>query len=622
MKKHFTYIAICCMLAVCFFSCKKTATDESPQGLSFPSLNEISIYGLLGEEINSSKEGRLKHFIQDKNSEPIAIFSPEARKTKKKSSWEGEHAGKWLYAASRAAYRSGDKTLKQNIKQVARYLISTQEKNGYMGTNAPCIRMTTDSSINIKSWDVWIHSYLVSGFLEANKYFPDTNYVQAAKKIGDLMIKTFMDSEKSLAHNSFHHGMVGTGSLDAFVELYNTTGEQKYLDFAHYCVGQMEYRKGLDIVNRSLKGYDLANIGNGKIYEMLRNYVGLAKLYKITNNPDYLDACVHAWENIRAKHLTPTGGPWGGIEQHKECFNVGYMFSPYGLVETCSTMDWIRLNKELLAITGDARYAEELEKSTYNALLGAKFPDGHSWIYYSYTNGQRTKTGKWACCSSSGTVALEEIPELIYAKKGNGIAINIFTPSNVSLHLNNAGQTDIIQKTNYPFEGQVQVNIKTQKESTFPVFLRIPSWADNPPVKINGKPVKNITQKDGYLEINRLWKEQTISIHFQMHPRLLMQTNEYNHKGWYIDSTQHFITFMKGPLVYAAQIKDTPEEPSDVIIRTNTPKKYIKQIKHDKAINKIILELPGKKPIELLPYYLVGNRENNIYKQTWFLNIK
>ena len=619
IKKLFNQVMLTCMLAISVISCTRHASEKPSQGISFPSLNEVGVYGLLGEELNSSKEGRLKHFIQNKNSEPIAVFSPNARKTKTKSSWEGEHAGKWLYAASRAAYRSGDNALEENVRQVAGYLISTQEQNGYMGTNARGIRMTTDSTVNIKSWDVWIHTYLMAGLLEANKYFPDETFVRAAKKTGDLMIRTFMENNKSLAHNSYHHGMVGTGSLDAFVELYQTTNEQKYLDFALYCVRQMEYRKGLDIVSRSLKGYDLADIGNGKIYEMLRNYVGLAKLYKVTNNPDLLGACIHAWENITANHLTPTGGPWGGIEQHKECFNVGYMFSPYGLLETCSTMDWIRLNKELLGITGDARYAEELEKSAYNALLGAKFSDGYDWIYYSYTNGQRIKTGKWACCASSGTVALEEIPEAIGGMKNKGIAINIYTPSKIFLHHKKAGKTEIIQETGYPFDGNLKLSIKTEKETAFPLFLRIPSWADDPDISINGEPIASSTIKKGYLEINRPWKNQTLDIRFLMQPRSIVRANEYNHKGWYIDSTQYFTAFLKGPLVYAAEIKDTQTAPSGIVVKGNAPEKFIKLAKYNDIISKMILEIQGEEPIEMLPYYLVGDRKENIYKQTWFL---
>ena len=76
------------------------------------------------------------------------------------------------------------------------------------------------------------------------------------------------------------------------------------------------------------------------------------------------------------------GGPWGGVaHRSREVFNPPHVFSPYGYVETCSTFSWIQLNRELLAITGDARYADEIEKSAYNDLLGAQAPEGDNWCY-------------------------------------------------------------------------------------------------------------------------------------------------------------------------------------------------------------------------------------------------
>ena len=603
---------------VLLFSCNNNFKTKQENAMTFPELHHVKVSGILGDAITSSKEGRLTHFIRNDESEAIQLFNPAARKEKTTSGWRGEHAGKWLYAASRAAYRSGDDTLKTHIKKVADYLISTQEANGYLGTNAESIRMTTNYSVNIKSWDVWIHTYMMAGLLEVNKYFPDEKYVNAAKKIGDLMVATFMNTDKSLAHNSYHHGMVGTGSLDAFVELYKTTNEQKYLDFALYCADQMEFRKGLELISRSLKGYDVSLIGNGKIYEMLRNFVGLAKLYQVTGDEKYLDACLHAWKSIKDHHLTPTGGPWGGIEQHKECFNIGYMFSPYGLVETCSTMDWIRLNKELLKITGEARFAEELETSAYNALSGARFPDGHSWIYYSYTNGPIQKTSPWACCSSSGMVALEEIPEVLYARKQEGIAVNLYSPSEVIFELKGAGRTKIRQEGNYPFTGEISLLMETENEKNFPLYLRMPAWVTTMLIETGDGMNSSAPFSETYYKLE-VSGGQKIKIHFEMTPRQTERSNEYNHLGWYIDSTEYYVSFSRGPLVYAAEMEDSYQEPSKFRINVEEPSRYLKESDRKDGIPRLTLDFPGKMHVELLPYYLCGNQAEGAFRKTWFI---
>ena len=126
----------------------------------------------------------------------------------------------------------------------------------------------------------------------------------------------------------------------------------------------------------------------------------------------------NVWRNIRDHHLTLGGGPWGGVaHRSREVFNPAAVFSPYGYVETCSTLAWIQLNRELLGITGEAAYAEEIERSAYNDLLGAQAPDGEDWCYYSFPNGRRVHTTYWRCCKSSGAMALEELPSLAYTTR-------------------------------------------------------------------------------------------------------------------------------------------------------------------------------------------------------------
>ena len=176
-------------------------------------------------------------------------------------------------------------------------------------------------------------------------------------------------------------------------------------------------------------------------------------------------AIENAWKNIADHHLTVTGGPWGGIGKHKECFNTKNYWAPYGYVETCSTMSWIQLNKMLLQLTGDSKYAEEVERSAYNALIGAQFANGQDWSYHIFSNGKKHVANYNDCCPSSGVLALQEIPAMVYSLRGNGIALNIFSASEASMIVN--GQAiRISQQTQYPFDGKINLTISSQKTST------------------------------------------------------------------------------------------------------------------------------------------------------------
>jgi DUF1680 family protein len=249
-------------------------------------------------------------------------------------------------------------------------------------------------------------------------------------------------------------------------------------------------------------------MANGKAYHLFCNLTGLLKLYQVTYKTDYLTATVNAWKNVVGYHLTSGGGPWGGIGKHYEYFNRQIFWSPYRYTETCSLMSWIQLNNELLKITGDACYAEEIEKSAYNQLLGAQYPDGQIWCYHTFENGLRHESGFTHCCSSSGAMAIEEIPGVIYGYKDKGISCNIFTASEAILKIDGGKSVRIKQETGYPFDGKIVLTTSPEKSASFPMYVRMPALASNADLRIKGKPPDSLSVKIGpYINITRKWKK-------------------------------------------------------------------------------------------------------------------
>ena len=92
----------------------------------------VVVGGMLGHAIDAGYDGRLAQYITGPDSYAINLFSPE-KIAQGKGGWQGEHAGKWLYAASKAYERTGDPALLGKLTSVADYLISRQEKDGYLG---------------------------------------------------------------------------------------------------------------------------------------------------------------------------------------------------------------------------------------------------------------------------------------------------------------------------------------------------------------------------------------------------------------------------------------------------------------------------------------------------------
>ena len=106
-----------------------------PQHLSRP--DEVQLEGLLGRALHANRSGHLTAFVADETSRPIALFAPARVCCNHEGDWYGEHAGKWLYTAARAAQRTSDPGLIANLHRVAGYLVHVQEPDGYLGTYAP-----------------------------------------------------------------------------------------------------------------------------------------------------------------------------------------------------------------------------------------------------------------------------------------------------------------------------------------------------------------------------------------------------------------------------------------------------------------------------------------------------
>ncbi len=587
---------------------------------------DVSVAGLLGDAISASRNGRLAALPEWKDGELINMFSPEIRDNHDKTDWYGEHAGKWLYTAAIAARQSADPRLKELLLKTADELVKDQAPDGYLGVYSPAIRITNEKAAHNRSWDTWNLTLMTLGLLEVNKYYPNEKYLNAAKKIGDLFVRTFGKDGNDITDYGTRYGISATIAMDAVIELYKTTGDKDYLELAEIIVKRMEERDHVKLVRVGLNGGDMETVGDGKAYQLLWNLTGLAKLYDVTGNNDYLKAIRNAWQNVKDYHLTIAGGPWGGVGKHLECFNRKNFWNPYGFIETCSTMSWIQLNKELLRLTGEAEFAQELETAAYNALLGAQMPNGRDWCYHSFSNGRRHIAHFNDCCPSSGAMALEELTPVIFSHRENGISINLYTESQATLAVNGSAEVRISQKTNYPFDGDITVTVNMKKKQAFPLFLRIPEWASGADITINGKPSDAPRAVSGeFVRLERSWKQgDVVRISFPVELKVERKVERVGTPQGGPDMYNvTWFALTRGPLVYAANglIGGTDRERSFGLPASEI-RSYITEIKTPEGYRGPAYQLktPGGEKMLFVPYYEADGRESGTWRLTWLQN--
>jgi DUF1680 family protein len=586
----------------------------------------VKVGGLLGESIAIAEKGRLTSLPDWNDGELIKIFGSEIKSTHNQMDWYGEHGGKWLYTATLAARQSHDQALEAKLIRTADYLVSTQEADGYLGVYSPAIRITAEKISHRRSWDTWNLSYMTMGLLQIYQYHPDEKYLGAAKKIGELFLKTFGDGSHDITEYGTRHGVSATIILEPVVALYKVTKDKRYLDFAELVIKKMNETEDARLVPVALNNGDMENVGDGKVYQILWNLTGLMKLYEVTGNPDYLKASKNAWQNVADYHLTISGGPWGGVGKHLECFNRKNYWSPYGFIETCSTMQWILLNKELLRVTGEARFAQEIEKAVYNQLLAAQYPDGQNWCYHTFVNGSLHEAHFNDCCPSSGAMALEELPSMIYSQMDNGIAINLFTESESTMKTGSGNAVRISQKTQYPFEGKIQVSVSPAKNESFPVFVRIPDWVTSAKVTVNGKPWDNQSLKSGeFFKVERAWREKDVlEIEFPMDLRVYQKTEEAPiPQGGGEIYRVNWLAMAKGPLVYSANglIDGKDRERTFHLSSTNAADLFSPTTSPEGMKGSAyVLKSATQVPMVFVPYFEAGGRKTGSWRLTWIQN--
>lgn len=591
---------------------------------------------MLGEALDANHRGRLSRFIIDETCPAIALFGPEAVAANEGGDWYGEHAGKWLVAATRAAVRTGDAELLARARRVADWLVARQDADGYLGnypTNRrfmvkqPTPPFSWDGAPALRTWDIWTHSYLILGFIELHRTTGEASYLAAARGIGDLAWRTLSAGDIAITELGNHFGLSATILLDPAVELHLATDERRYLDLALLIVEQAERDPRSALFSAALAGSDPSEIATGKAYQLLWNIVGLAKLYRVTGDDRFLTAVLNVWESVRAHHLTLGGGPWGGVaHRSREVFNPAPIFDPHAYVETCSTMAWIQLNRQLLGILGRAVFAQEIERTAYNDLVGAQAPNGEDWCYYSFPNGRRIHTTYWRCCKSSGAMALEELPAIAYGVTAAGaLSINLLGPSEAQLILPEVGSVTIHQDGEYPFAGDLSVTIEPESEAEFTVQVRVPDWAVGVTASVAGEPHIR-SQSGAYLSITRRWAPgDRIDLSIPMAPSIHSAVNRNVQESLAPDGSPvaqevmryDYVAFTRGPLAYATGLVDGCR--TSEILRAAPNQSEINELPSSSGLPGFDLELRSnaRAPIIFEPYYRAGGRHHGSWRLTW-----
>ena len=518
-------------------------------GSSIDKMTEIKLKGYLGEKLDMMIERHVKGTDVD------YITAPFLEKTETKGWWQTEFWGKFMHSAVPYQVYTGCPKLKENLDRGIARMISSQEPSGYIGNYPDALRCG-------EGWDVWGMKYTMMGFLHYYDLTKDAKALETCKKVCDYVIAEIGPNGRrgrELWQTGNWSGYASSSILEPVMWLYNRSKEQKYLDFAAFLVkGMTEPEAGPRLLDLALKGISVADrngYGNvpekhggyvmkhnrWKSYEMMSCYQGLIEYYEVTGRKELLDAAVATGKDIIKEEINLAGGcacseAWfhGARKQHL----------PYvRLQETCVTTTWMRFCEKLLEITGDPLWADQLERTFYNAYLGAMKADGSEFAGYTPLSGNRYHGQHHCymhtdCCTANGPRGFLCFLKEFFRTKDNAATFNFYSSALVHSTLPASGKKVAFDMYSlYPRGDFARIVSHTEGAGKVPLRLRIPAWSAKTEVKLNGRKLEGV-QAGSYFTVDHEWKlGDIVEIRFDM--PVVAHTFDHN------------VAFTRGPVLLA-----------------------------------------------------------------------
>ena len=618
LKKSICY----CMISLSFLG----GTTVSAQSLAAPVQNKlypaanVKLTGYLADKLDGDLENRV--LAQDVD-RLVAPFKPENRKETRL--WQSEFWGKWFTSAILAYRYKQDPRLKRVLAYADSALLSTETPDGYIGNYAADHRL--------EQWDIWGRKYCMLGLLNYYDLTGDAKSLNGASRIADNLMDDLKKRDGIIVNKGNYRGMAASSVLEPICLLYKATRKQKYLDFALEIVRQWETPVGPQLISKATE-----NVGarfpkprtwysyeqGQKAYEMMSCYEGLLELYRLTGNQAYKKAVEDTWENIHETEINIIGSGastemWFGGKALQNLPINHYQ-------ETCVTVTWIKLTEQLFRLTGDPKYADAVETSYYNALLGSMSNHGATWAKYTPLNGQRLPGSEQCgmglnCCEASGPRGLFLIPLQMVMGSEEGISVNYFASGTFMLKSPSGSPVTVTERTEYPRSGSIDMEINPEKEEMMEVAVRIPAWSKETLLEVNGKAI--VAQPGQYARIKRAWKKgDRISLKLDMRARLV-ETG----------ITLHSIAIVRGVIVLARDSRFEGASLQAVLTPMADPQGYIEledvpaMAKEDpymvfkaKFMPESYVDAEALKSpvtIHLCDYASAGNDSGHSFYQTW-----
>jgi hypothetical protein len=455
------------------------STALTAQPFSLPP-GTVKVAGEMGRRIDVTVNNNLLALDADSD------FLQPLRERNRPDGYVG--LGTFIDASVRLSLYAQDERVLAFKRRLVAEVLKTQEKDGYIGYLRPDKRIWA-------LWDIGEIGYIVYGLSMDHRFYGEAASLDGAKKLADYLIARWnADPEHAIGDNVISMQLPLVGLDNAMLALHQETQEAKYIAFMR------------DL--RKVAGWDdrivLGRWGKieGHAYTYLAQSVAMMRLDRLEPNPQLLEPTRGLLDFLRNRNGLAITGACGD----HECWH-DTQEGTINLGETCASVYAIFWLDELMRREGKALYGDMMERLVFNTLFGAQSPEGRHLRYYTPFDGPRHYFPKDTyCCPNNYRRGIATLPDHIYYRVENGLAVNLYTESSADVALEGGLTVKLKQETNYPSGGQVAVYVNPSRAARFPLWLRIPAWCGNPHVAVKGQASECPAVAGRFLVLHREWK--------------------------------------------------------------------------------------------------------------------
>jgi hypothetical protein len=446
--------------------------------------------------------------------------------------WPYEQTGYYIDGALKAGYLLDDATLIERARAQITHTLEHVHENGRLGPRRLLGR-----------WNRWPYTGFLRSFVTEYDVSGDEGIVAALRR--HYLTYDPEDFQDELDVCNVEH----------LCWLYGQTGDRVLLDKAEKAYAlfksshQNRNRDERDIVFAADRVPDY----HGVVYLEIVRIPAL--LYASTGKGAYLDEARHGIEKMERHHMLASGLPSTTEHLNGISETAGH--------EACNTATLPYTYGAMLRITGEASWADKIEKAVFNAGIGSVTKDFRAHQYFSapnqmiatqdsnhfgyYPGNMAYRPGHpVACCTGNINRFMPYYAMQMWLRTGkNGIAAALYGPSNVSARVG-ADDTPVTvtQATRYPFDETVRFTVSTERDVEFDLQVRIPGWTTQPALAVNGDPVEGDLRPGAFFAVERVFSDGDV---VELSLPMEVRTVEWPRGG---------VSLERGPIVYSLPVPE------------------------------------------------------------------